>query len=172
MYFMSYISYRYDNMPEWASQNLNTSEIQAIVYFECSISFHIKIWKVLIKTDKKICDMSPTRNEMIETDNTSHWNSIYAHFYVICMAYIEISHFYITNSENAMGIYHFFWRIIGYIGLWPHSFLVGRLKVFVPKSHPFQTMINHYNRIDRLLKKFLETSLWLLEYIMCEKFLP
>ena len=105
---------------------------------------------------KKIWDMSPTRNEMIETDNTSHWNNIYAHFV----------------WHNAMGIYYFFWWIIRYISFRPHSFLVGRLKVFVPKSHPFQTMINHYNRIDRLLKKFLETSLWLLEYIMCEKFLP
>ena len=74
----------------------------------------------------------------------------------------------ITQWESII----FFWWIIRYISFRPHSFLVGRLKVFVPKSHPFQTMINHYNRIDRLLKKFLETSLWLLEYIMCEKFLP
>ena len=46
--------------------------------------------------------MSHTRNEMIETDNTSRRNNKYAHLYVVCMAYIEISHFYVTNSENAM----------------------------------------------------------------------
>ena len=38
---------------------------------------------------------------MIETDNTSRRNNKYAHLYVVCMAYIEISHFHvITQCES------------------------------------------------------------------------